>query len=152
MRVWTAVLLGLGMFQTPIKAQSPDAQLRVPVVIVANPDIDYGNSSFVIVRRSDESPYDLIMLHPERANVGVLSRAIATLVQSRSMDGDTASRAMMIRPTRGMESTVMPNSVRSLQRYYPDVLKRLKENPSFVIPEIGDYRSVTIWLDPQRHG
>jgi hypothetical protein len=127
---------------------TPRRPTRVPVTVVLT-DTSASQPAYSIVRRSEDAPYDLIVLTGP-ADAVTLSDAVSDLLLVRSVQGDTAAKSGTVRlrqnTLRGASATRTPRFPWA-ERVVTDV--RLAE--ARPIPGFGNARAVVIWLPPQ-HG
>ena len=72
-------------------AQQPPGRTWVPVTVVLVDRLPHADAPFVLLRRMDASPHDVIMLRTD-AGVSDLSAAVQALLIARRQDGDEAAR------------------------------------------------------------
>jgi hypothetical protein len=118
---------------------------RVPVTIVEVERVPKGNAAFMIQRRSDGAPRDVILLRAG-ANASELSEAIRTLLMVRQATGDTASTTATFRarPPGGQhprERAPLP--------WVGRVLSNLHNSEVREVPGHGRAKAVQIWLPAQ---
>jgi len=137
------VLLWPGVLQGQPGARAGSAS-RVPAAVVFVDSLPHQGAPFVIVRRVDASPGDVILLRTG-ATAEHLSDAVRALMMARQVSGDSATtaRTMRVRPHQGAAQNrpVLPWAPRVLA----DVARAQVQN----IPGVGRGRSVTIWLPRQ---
>jgi hypothetical protein len=118
---------------------------RVPAAVVLVDSLPQQGAPFVIVRRVDVAPGDVILLRTG-ATAEHLSDAVRALMMVRQVSGDSATtaRTMRVRPRQGAAQNrpVLPWAPRVIA----DVSRAQVEN----IPGVGPGRAVTIWLPRQR--
>jgi len=129
--------------QTPQQRRSQPG--RVPVTIALVDSIAQPNAPFVIVRRADVAPNDVILLRTG-ADAQHLSEAINALLVARQASGD--------RPATTGTFRVRPRqNVRTARRglpWAPRVLADLRRATRQTIPGLGTYPAVVIWLPRQQ--
>lgn len=118
---------------------------RVPAAVVLVDSLPQQGAPFVIVRRVDASPGDVILLRTG-ATAEHLSDAVRALMMARQVSGDSATtaRTMRVRPRQGAAQN------RPILPWAPRVLADLARAEVQNIPGVGTGRSVTIWL-PRQH-
>jgi hypothetical protein len=119
---------------------------RVPVTIVQVERVQQGNAAFVVQRRHDVAPHDVILLRAG-ANPSDLSDAIRTLLTVRAANGDTARTAGSFR-ARPHGSQRQP--LRAPLPWVGRVLSDLQKSEAREVPGYGRAKAVEIWLPPQR--
>lgn len=121
------------------------APTRIPVTIALVDREPSGGETWVIQRRPDIAPNDVILLR-STADAGQLGEAVRTLLVVRQADGDRAveRRTLRIRPEqRQRGGRAFP--------WVPRVLADLRRAEPREIAGVGTVRAVEIWLPPQ-HG
>jgi len=130
-----------GTGQAPKTLATPS---RIPVTIAVVERLSVAGAPFLVLRRTDVAPRDVILL-PTGADARLLSEAVQTLLVARQAGGDTAvaSAALRVRPQRGRTSQrpVLPWA----QRVLAD-LRRAEARP---IEGVGSVPTVEIWLPRQ---
>lgn len=131
-----------------LAGQEPPARrpARVPVTLVLIDRLPVGDAPFLVRRRTDVSPRDVILLRADASHVQV-SEAIRTLLVARQVSGDTATHPAMLRirphgAGRAVSHREFP--------WAPRVLADLRRAELADVPGIGRVRAVQIWLPPQR--
>ncbi len=130
-----------------IPASALDAQThrptRVPVTIVLADRVE-GDAPFVLVRRTDVSPRDVILLRTG-ADARTLSDAVRALITARSIAGDTATQAavLRVRPSGGARG-------RPILPWAPRVLADLQRAERRAVAALGHVRAVEVWLPARR--
>ncbi len=143
------VLIALSVLWPGVLPGQPGARTgstgRVPAAIVLVDSLPQQGAPFVIVRRVDVSPGDVILLRTG-ATAEHLSDAVRALMMARQVSGDSATTAgtIRLRPRQGVAQNrpTLPWAPRVLA----DVVRAQVQN----IPGVGRGRSVTIWLPRQR--
>ncbi|HEU4455861.1 MAG TPA: hypothetical protein VFR81_22540 [Longimicrobium sp.] len=125
-------------------ARAPGAPTRVPVTVVLVERLPVPGAPFLVLRRVDAAPRDVILL-PAGADARLLSEAVQTLLVARQAGGDTAAATatMRVRPQRGRTSQrpVLPWAQR--------VLNDLRRAEARAVEGVGSVPAVEIWLPPQ---
>lgn len=129
------------------EASAPRAATRVPVTLVLMETPLPGNERWVIKRRRDVSPHDVILLQAS-ADADQLSDAVRALITVRQVDGDTASRGATMR-MRPQQSNGTP---RRQFPWIPRVLADLRHAQPQPVAGVGRVRAVQIWLPPSTGG
>lgn len=83
----------LMLFPSPLAGQSAPARAsatRVPVTVALVDRLPYAGAPFVVLRRSDATPRDVILL-PSSADADLLPEAVWSLVVARQDGGDTSA-------------------------------------------------------------
>lgn len=121
------------------------ARPRVPVTIAIVDHLPRGGAEFLIVRRSEGDPPDLILLRTG-ATARDLSHAVRTLLAVRRLNGDTASvsTTMRLRPRNASQPSLPPLP------WAARVVADAHSATPRVINGIGRARTVRIWLPAQR--
>jgi hypothetical protein len=141
------VLIALSVLWPGVLSGQPGARMgstsRVPAAVVLVDSLPQQGAPFVIVRRVDVSPGDVILLRTG-ATAEHLSDAVRALMMARQVSGDSATtaRTMRLRPRPGQNRPTLPWAPRVIA----DVARAQVQN----IPGVGRGRSVTIWLPRQR--
>jgi hypothetical protein len=134
-------------FIIPQSAAGQKSVNRVPVTIAIGTYSSSGNAPFVIQRRREIEPLDVIILSPW-ATDDDLANAVRALLLSRQIAGDTSLSAAKL----GMRPDL---AHRGTARQYPwvrRVLVDLKRADRNNLPGVGYLQSVRIWLPPQGGG
>jgi hypothetical protein len=127
------------------EASAPRAPTRVPVTLVLVETPLPGNERWVISRRPDVSPHDVILLQAN-ADADQLSDAVRALITVRQVNGDTASRGATMR----MRPQQLNGNPRRQFPWIPRVLADLRHaRPQPIAGVVGSVRAVQIWLPPQ---
>lgn len=131
---------------TRLDAQALERPTRVPVTLALVDDISGGATPFLIVRRVDVAPYDVILLQSS-ASQDALSEAIGDLLTLRSIAGDTAATGGMVRIRRPQQPT--GRSPRPLP-WAGRVMNDLRQAQPRHIAGVGMVPAIEVWLPPQR--
>ena len=131
-------------FALPVQAQqgSPTPR-RVPVTLALVEQLPQGGDApFVILRRADQEPRDVILLRSD-ADSDRLSEAVQALLIARQQGGDTADtdRVLRIRRQQGRRVRPLPWAAR--------VLQDLRAAPRRAVGGVGTVPAVVIWLPRQ---
>ena len=133
-----------------LTAQAAPARVttRVPVTLVIVDRLPVPEASFVVQRRPDAAPADVILL-TAASQPSDLNDAIQTLIFARQAGGDL--------PTMGGIFRVRPQThgqpVRSREfPWVPRVLNDLHQAPAQDVVGVGHVPAVQIWLPRQRPG
>jgi hypothetical protein len=130
----------------PSEGQSPRTPTRVPVTVALVDRLPAPDAPFVILRRPDATPADVILL-PRDADASVLTDAVrALLLARRNTGGDVAATPAVLR-ARFRSSG---GGGRPLLPWAPRVLNDLRRAPISELVGVGPVRSVQIWLPAQR--
>src|ERR1044072_6523672 len=126
------------------QSATPRAPARVPVTVALVESALPGNESWVVQRRPDVSPADVILLRTT-ADAGQLAEAVRTLLVIRQADGDrpTVGRTLRIRPRQRHRGAA--REIPWIPRVWAD-LRRAKPRE---VAGLGTVRAVDIWLPPQ---
>lgn len=145
------VALSLLVLAAPLHAQAPGSAAparmpRIPVTIVLVDEMPAaaGDAAFVILRRADLSPHDVIVLH-RAADRSQLSEAVRTLIAARQAHGDSATTGGMVRMSSRTAQGRRPD-LPWIGRVLAD-LRRAERKP---VPGVGAVQAVEIWLPAQR--
>jgi hypothetical protein len=119
---------------------------RVPVTIIQVERVEQGSAPFVVQRRRDVAPHDVILLRAG-ANPSELSDAIRTLlmVRAANVDMPLASGSFRARPQGGQQQRL-----RAPLPWVGRVLSDLHNVEAREVPGHGRAKAVEIWLPPQR--
>lgn len=135
------LLPATGAGQTPQPHGKPS---RVPVTVVIVERLPVTGAPFVVLRRADATPRDVILL-PAGADAKLLSEAVQMLLIARQAGGDTAAApaTLRVRPQRGRISQrpVLPWAQR--------VLNDLRRAEPRRVEGVGSVPAVEIWLPAQ---
>ena len=140
-----ALLFGVcGSLSAQLEGSRTRAQ-RVPVTVVLVDRLPQSGSPFLVQRRPDLRPNDVILL-PSDATAAALSDAVRTLLTARQVSGDspTARVTMRMRPHR--------QGARVAAREFPwvhRVLADLRHSGRRDVAGVGKVRAVEIWLPRQ---
>ena len=136
----------LAVLADPLSAQQgTGVPRRVAATILLVDRTPAADEAFVVQRRGDAIPHDIILLRRD-ANASQLSEAIRTLLTARALDGDTASRASLLRMRRRANTAESPAAFPWTGR----VLADLRKAEVKTLPGVATGRAVEIWLPPQR--
>ena len=118
---------------------------RVPVTIALVDALPRPDAPFLILRRVETTPHDVIVL-PPGADAAHLSEAVYSLLVARQQGGDRAARAatLRLRPR-----TQAPRQGRPVLAWAPRVLADLHVAQPQRVPGVGSVRAVEVWL-PRR--
>ena len=145
MRVCAVAGLLLASALTGRAAAQSTGTSRVPVTIALVERVPVPGAPFVILRRPNLSPHDVILL-PRSADAAMFSEAVHMLVAARQVAGDTAPRAITLR--------FRPNQARQQGRgilpWADRVLVDLRRAQPRQVEGVGRVLSVQIWLPAQR--
>jgi hypothetical protein len=126
------------------QASPSNRPTRVPVTVVLLDQLPQADAPFLVQRRPDVSPHDVILLR-SNATREQLSDAIRALLVIRQVGGDTATQRATMR--------MRPDQVRSgPRREFPwvsRVLADLRRAAPQEVAGYGNVRAVEIWLPPQ---
>jgi hypothetical protein len=147
-RILAVLATALTIFPAPGAAQAPrapGAPTRVPVTIAVVERLPVPDAPFVVLRRTNVTPRDVILL-PAGADAALLSEAVQMLLIARQAGGDTAAAAatLRVRPQRGRTASQRP-VLPWAQRVLAD-LRRAAARP---VEGVGQVPAVEIWLPPQ---
>jgi hypothetical protein len=145
---FASVVIGL-LLSMNLHAQSASGTrrpVRVPVTIIQVERVEQGNAPFVVQRRRDVAPHDVILLRAG-ANPSDLSDAIRTLLMVRAANGDTpwTSGSFRARPQGGQQQRL-----RAPLPWVGRVLSDLHSSEAREVLGYGRAKAVEIWLPPQR--
>jgi hypothetical protein len=129
--------------QTPQQRRSQAG--RVPVTIALVDSIAQSTAPFVLVRRADVGPNDVILLRTG-ADAQQLSAAINALLVARQASGDrpVTTGTFRVRPRQNVRTA------RRVLPWVPRVLADLRRASRQSIPGVGSYPAVVIWLPRQQ--
>jgi hypothetical protein len=133
-----------------LEAQQSRPQ-RVPVTVVLVDRLAHPDVPFVMQRRPDLRPQDVIVLRSD-ATPDQLSDAVRGLLTARQAGGDSAAApaAMRIRPnTPALTGANRAAASRPTLPWAPRVLADLRRAEYREVPGIGHVRAVEIWLPRQ---
>ncbi|MDQ3605446.1 MAG: hypothetical protein M3418_04560 [Gemmatimonadota bacterium] len=136
--------IGMGPLFAQQQTGSSRAPTRVPVTIALVDQLPQADAPFMVQRRPDVAPHDVILLR-STADAKQLSEAIHALLVIRQAGGDTAtSRATMrMRPQQPQQGA------RPEFPWVPRVMADLRRAEPKQIAGVGTVRAVEIWLPPQ---
>ena len=137
--------LGLIIEPTLIYAQRPAGHApRFPATVVLVDNLPVPGASFVVTRRPDLTPADLILVHAN-TTPAQLSDAVRTLLAARQASGDVPITQATIR----MRPQQQSQRVRKDFPWVPRVLADLRKAGGRTIPGVGRARAVDILLPSQ---
>lgn len=142
--------LVLAVFTTWLSAQGlqgtqQGSPRRVPLTVALVESIPNRGGAFVILRRSDATPADVILL-TAAADAAALSNAIHTLALARSHGGDRPRKTVMLRQRPELSN---PGRSRPELPWARRVLADLRGAVPRDLAGIGRVRAVDVWLPPQ---
>jgi hypothetical protein len=149
----TAVLAaGLVLSASWLTAQQ-GAPSRVPVTLVLVDRLTQSDAPFVIERRPDLTPRDVIVMRAD-ATPDQLSDAVRSLITIRQAGGDTAAArgTMRVRPQNVWAGGARHPTARRALPWAARVLGDLQRAAARDIAGIGRVRAVEIWLPAQARG
>lgn len=116
---------------------------RVPATVALIEELPAPNAGFLIVRRPNVSPHDVILLPRNGASPRMLSDAVRALLLARRNGGDQPSTSQTLRVRSRDESShrILPWTTR--------VMQDLRRADPLPITGIGSVSAVQIWLPPQ---
>jgi len=123
---------------------APGAPTRLPVTVALVERLPVPDAPFVVLRRTDVAPRDVILL-PASADARLLSEAVQMLLVARQVGGDSArsNATLRVRPQSGRTSP---------RRVFPwaqRVLSDLQRADSRPLDGVGFVPAVEIWLPRQ---
>ena len=129
-----------------LSAQQPTVRSprRVPATVAMVDSLPVRGVSFVVQRRPDRQPADLILLLPN-ATPADLSDAVRTLATARASGGDYPIAATTVRMRPRQKSPIA-------RREFPwtrGTLVRLRNAKPRTVEGVGTVRAVAIWLPRQ---
>jgi hypothetical protein len=118
---------------------------RVPVTIVLVDSLAQADAPFIVVRRADAAPADVILLRAG-ADAEQLSDGIRALLVARQASGDhpAATRTLRVRPNQAQAARRPPLP------WAGRVLADLRKAERRPVQGVGIRPAVTIWL-PRQH-
>jgi|SRR5215213_3426838 len=136
-----ALLPVTGAGQAP---NAPGAPTRVPVTIALVERLPVPGAPFVVLRRANAAPRDVILL-PSSADAALLSEAVQMLLVARQAAGDTAvtTATLRVRPQRGRTTP------RPVFPWAQRVLSDLRRTDARPVEGVGAVPAVEIWLPRQ---
>ena len=152
-RNWLATLVFALLLLDPDRAsaQQPTTRggttTRVPVTVMLLDRLPAPGAPFVVVRRPDLTPSDLILLRSD-ASSEELTNAIHSLLVVRQAGGDLPASSAIMRMRAGQPRTSEVRQFPWVQR----VLSDLRTAEVRQVEGIGRGRAVVIWLPPQGRG
>lgn len=126
-----------------LPAQRTEGPRRVAATVVLLERLPQPDAPFVILRRADVSPRDVILLHGD-ATVEQFSEAVQLLLVARQVGGDSSRVAQTLR-VRPQQRERTPRTLPWAAR----ILATLRTVEPRSIPGIGTVPAVEIWLPPQ---
>jgi hypothetical protein len=127
--------------RSTLAAQQPE-RTRVPVTIALVDELPDPTALFVILRRADATPADVILLRTG-AGPQQLSAAVQALRMARRQGGDQAFRDAMLRARPHQDDRA--RNARPLP-WAPQVIADLHRAARREVPGVGSVQSVQIWL------
>jgi len=117
---------------------------RVPVTIVMMDRLSQADAPFVIQRRPDLTPRDVIVVRTD-ATADQLSDAVRSLLTIRQVSGDTAETQSTMRMRRHSSGARNRRALPWVQRVLADLRLAAEKD----VLGIGRGRAVEIWLPAQ---
>jgi len=139
------VLLSVAGLPAQQQAASGRAPTRVPVTVVLVDRLPTPDAPFMIQRRADLTPRDVILLRSD-ATREQFAEAVRSLLTIRQVGGDTATSSATMRMRPSPAQRFRP------RREFPwvqRVLSDLRRADFKDVAGIGRVRAVEIWLPPQ---
>lgn len=140
-----ALLWPVSLLPAQQNTGSPPSR-RVSVTIALVDALPTPDASYVILRRTDQEPHDVILLRRSRADAAELSEAVEALVAARRVGGDRATRGATMRvrraDTREGPWTELP--------WAPRIIARLRNAQPHHVPGVGTVPATVIWLPRQQ--
>lgn len=133
----------LMMFAGALDAQQGTPR-RVPVTIVMMDRLSQADAPFVIQRRPDLVPRDVIVVQTD-ATADQLSDAVRSLLTIRQVSGDTAATQATMRMRRQSAAAQNRRALPWVRRVLADLRQAAEKD----VPGIGRGRTVEIWLPAQ---
>jgi hypothetical protein len=130
--------------RAPAQGSTRGPSVRFPVTVALVDSLPVPGVSFVVQRRADLTPADLILVRVG-TNPAEVSDAIRTLITARQASGDLPATTATIR----MRPQQRTQSGRREFPWSPRVLADLRRAPPRTIPGVGNVRAVDIWLPSQ---
>ena len=139
-------LLAAGRALSAQQGTRPAAPTRVPVTIALVDRVPTTAGRYVLHRRSELTPHDVILLGRD-ATAQDLSEALQALLAVRQVDGDTAltSRILRVRPEQ-------PVRARREFPWVPRTFSELRNQPPRNVAGVGTVPAIEIWLPPMHRG
>ena len=153
-KMFAAAVVAAGLaLGAPVLDAQQRAPTRVPVTIVLVDRLAQPGVPFVIERRPELTPRDLIVLRAD-ATPDQLSDAVRSLLTVRQAGGDmpTVRGTMRMRPQNAGARGAARAAARRALPWAGRVLSDLRQATARDVPGIGRVRSVEIWLPPQARG
>lgn len=129
---------------TPAQARRSRAPVRFPATVAIVDRLPVPGVSFVVQRRPDLTPSDLILLRAS-ATPAEVSDAVRALLTARQVSGDLPTTTATIRLRPRQESQFKRRDL----PWTPRVLADLRRATTRTIPGVGTVRAVDIWLPSQ---
>jgi hypothetical protein len=128
-------------------SRRPGQVARVPVALVLVDSLAQPGVPYVVQRRPNASPHDVILLRSD-ATAAQLSEAINSLLMVREARGDipTTAGTLRIHPHGNAAVALQRRPIPWAQRVFHD-LHRVKAAP---VAGVGNVQSVVIYLPPHR--
>lgn len=98
-----------------------------------------------IIRRENQMPRDVIVLHPFHADPEDLSAALMTLLVARQVQGDSPSSNRLLRVNRSTGSSSAPWRAAVLGKAN-DVFLKLADVPERIVPGFGSVPAYDLFL------
>lgn len=138
---WLSLWSVSATWSRPAEAQTMKG--RVPVTVALVKQLPYPDASAVVLRRTDKTPRDVILLKRPAVTGAQLAAAVFTLLVAREIGGDTTSvnAALRVSSTRG------PQAWRNTeQRIAERVVHRLLRATPRDVPGVGVVPAVEVQL------
>jgi hypothetical protein len=141
-----ALLIAAGLSSEGLAQESARRRpTRVPVTVVLVDTLS-AERGFLILRRADTDPRDVILLGGA-ADTVALTEAVDELLLMRRAQGDTSRVTGTMRVRRTYSSAGGSPSILPWARRIVDDLRRAARRD---VAGVGDVPAVVIWLPPQR--
>jgi hypothetical protein len=147
-RAAVVVMMAMLGIAGPLRAQASHERqpTRVPVTVAVVERLPAGNTEpFLILRRADLDPRDVILLTSASADGRRLSSAVEQLLMNRAVRGDTAARTSAVRVRRRQ-----PQAERPELPWAERVLREVRRAEPRLVAGVGVVRAIQIWLPPAR--
>ncbi len=113
-----------------------DAEVRAPFTVALVPTTGATNAAWVIVRRPETEPHDVILLDASAANAQHLTEAFVNLMIARRKDGVTPGHRLVLHAG--------PSHAAKPVRWSAGVISSLKAAQPSAIAGVGTYPNVSV--------
>lgn len=139
LRAFTATIAALAFMPVGVESQGTYESSRYPVAIVEVDSLSPGSGAFEVIRRSDFSPSDVILVR-EHTSPAVLSQAVWTVIVAHQIEPQVPEQDQTIRLADGAADV----AGRRQFSWVESVLEDLKNAQVVKIQGLGYHKAVII--------